>query len=99
ESRYVLVHVGAASMNAHLKTRIGLCASMAALAGCASAPLSFVDGVPQTRTDPTLYPVRVVSVDGSIQFSSPGKPVQLSPGPRSLVFEAAPGQGARGPMQ
>lgn len=65
------------------------------LAGCASAPLSFVEGVPQSRADSTLSPVRVVSVDGSIQFGGPGKPVQVSPGPRWMVFEAALGQGTR----
>jgi hypothetical protein len=63
------------------------------LSGCASAPLSYIEGVPQTRSDSTLYPVRVISVDGNIQFGN--KPVQVSPGPRWMVFEAATGQGNR----
>ncbi|MBI3716938.1 MAG: hypothetical protein HY255_13180, partial [Betaproteobacteria bacterium] len=42
------------------------------------------------------YPIRIVSVDGDIQFRNP---VQLAPGPHSLVLEAAPGDGARGTTQ
>ncbi len=65
--------------------------ALAALAACAAAPLSFVEGTPQTRADPTLDPVRVVSIDGSIQFSKAGTAIQVSPGPRWMVFEAEPG--------
>jgi hypothetical protein len=66
--------------------------------GCAivPAPLSFLDGQPKTVTDPLLYPVRVVSVDGAIQFQNP---VQLAPGPRWVVLEAAPAKSARGTTQ
>lgn len=74
--------------------------SLAALAGCAStAPLSFIEGVPWTRTDPSLYPVRVVSVDAHIEFEGASKPVMVSPGVRSLVLEAAPGEGVRHHVQ
>lgn len=70
--------------------------TLSLLAACESAPLSFLDGRPKTATDPLLYPVRVVSVDGSIQFSNP---VQVEPGPRWLVLEAAPSGSARGTTQ
>lgn len=66
------------------------------LAGCQTAPLSFVDGQPLTRSDTSLYPVQVVSVDGKVQFRNP---VQLAPGPRWLTLEAAPGSGARTGVQ
>jgi hypothetical protein len=68
----------------------------AALVGCQTAPLSFLDGQPQTRTDTSLYPLKVVSVDGSIQFHNP---VQVAPGPRWLTLEAVPGAGARNGVQ
>jgi len=75
-------------------------ASLLALAGCAgTAPLSFVTGVPASRNDFHLYPVRVVSVDGKLSFDSPREPVSIAPGPRWLVLEAAPAQGARGTVQ
>lgn len=66
------------------------------LAGCQTAPLSFLDGQPLTQADTSLYPVQVVSVDGRIQFRNP---VQVAPGPRWLTLEAAPGAGARTGVQ
>jgi hypothetical protein len=69
------------------------------LAGCASAPLSFIVGEPQTRTDQNLFPVRVVSVDRQIYFGTPNQPVQIAPGPRSLVLEATGGSSAGGSAQ
>jgi hypothetical protein len=84
----------------HPKSAMALLAFIVTLAGCAStAPLSFVEGVPWTRTDSTLYRVRVVSVDGHIEFNGDDKPVMVSPGLRSLVLEAAPGSGARRHVQ
>lgn len=83
-------------MNELLRTRLALVAAPCVLAACGTAPLSFLDGRPKTATDPLLYPVRVVSVDGSIQFSNP---VQVEPGPRWLVLEAAPSGSARGTTQ
>lgn len=70
-------------------------AAAVVLAGCASGPLSFIEGVPLTRTDSSLYPVRIVAVDGSMHFDGPSEPVQLSPGPRHVVLEAAPSRSAR----
>ena len=69
------------------------------LAGCASAPLSFIDAAPTPKADSSYYPVRVVSVDNSLQFGGFGKPVQLAPGPHRLVLEAAPAASARGSVQ
>lgn len=86
-------------MNQSLKSACGPLVAVLVLAGCAAAPLSFVEGVPQTRADTSLYPVRVVSVDGSMNFGGPEKRVQLAPGPRWLVLEAAQGQGARKVVQ
>jgi hypothetical protein len=62
------------------------------LASCGMAPLSFLEVGPLSRVDPHLYPVRVVSVDGSIQFS---RSIPVEPGPRWLVVEAAPPRGSR----
>jgi hypothetical protein len=68
------------------------------LTACVSAPLSFIQNAANSDRF-TLYPVRIVSVDGSIQFARPSKPIQISPGSRSIVFEAAPGSGARNGVQ
>ena len=84
----------------HANIAKAILVSVAALAGCAStAPLSFIEGVPWTRTDTTLYPVRVVSIDGHIEFEGPAKPVMVSPGVRSLVLEPAPGESVRQHVQ
>ena len=79
--------------------RIAAAACGLALAGCAAAPMSFVDALPTARTDTSLYPVRVVSVDGSTQFGGYARPVQLHPGTRHLVLEAAPGRSVKGSVQ
>lgn len=81
------------------KPNLLLSSAVLLLAGCASAPLSFVEGMPLTQADPSLYPVRVVSIDGSQQFSKPSTPIQLFPGQRWLVLEAAPGKSARRVVQ
>jgi len=89
-------------MNECLRKTLARCAATAAivvLSGCASGPLSFVEGVPLTRTDASLYPVRVVAVDGSLHFDGPGEPVQLSPGARQVVLVAAPSHGTRRTVQ
>ncbi|WP_290359655.1 hypothetical protein [Roseateles violae] len=77
----------------------GVPVSTLILAACASAPQSYIEGVPLTRTDPTLYPVRVVSIDEQIQFARPGTPVQLAPGLRWVVLEAEGGKSARQVVQ
>lgn len=81
-----------------MRIQLGLLLSLG-VAGCASAPLSFVVGEPQTRTDPHLFPLRVVSVDRKIHFNAPDQAVQIAPGPRSLVLEAVGGSSARGSAQ
>jgi hypothetical protein len=88
-------------MNEHRTTLASaLLASIVAAAGCASsAPLSFVEGVPWTKTDSTLYPVQLVAVDGHMEFNRPDAPVMISPGLRQLVLEAAPGAGAHRHIQ
>jgi hypothetical protein len=86
-------------MNKHSVRLSVLLTTVLGLSGCGSAPLSFLEGVPRTRTDPALYPVRVVSIDGDIYFNTPSKPIQVTPGPHWIVFEAAPGRGARGSVQ
>ena len=84
----------------HSRLAIAVLISVAALAGCAStAPLSYIEGVPWTKTDPTLYPVRVVSIDSHIEFEGPSKAIMVSPGVRSLVLEAAPGESVRRHVQ
>jgi hypothetical protein len=84
----------------HAKLAVSLLASIVITGGCAStAPLSFVEGVPWTRTDSTLYRVRVLSVDGHIELDNDDKPVMVSPGLRSLVLEATSASGARRHVQ
>lgn len=65
-------------------------AALTALAGCSTAPLSFIEGTPVTRTDIDLSPVRVVSIDGELQLQSLTQAVGIAPGRRWLVLEAAP---------
>ena len=75
------------------------CASVSAVAlllltvvGCAStAHLSFVHGDLQTRVHRDLYPVTILAVDGELSFDSPRA---VAPGPRWLLLQAAPAQGA-----
>ena len=71
---------------------------VAALCGaCTTAPLSFIEGVPPLGTLPLKhYPLRVVAVDSSIQFSMP---IQIAPGIRTLVLEASAGASAKGTTQ
>ena len=76
--------------------RIFCIAIVGSLAACGSAPLSFLDGEPKTKTEALLYPVKVISVDGAMEFRNP---VQVAPGPRWLVLEAAPSAGARKSVQ
>ena len=59
-------------------------------AGCASAPLSFLDGHKLDRATLNRYGVRIVAVDGQMMFHNP---VQVAPGPHSIVIEALPAQG------
>jgi len=70
----------------HLLLVLGLLAATPAL----SAPTSrsFIDGTPQTKTDPHLYPVRFVSVDGNLHHSNT---IALTPGPHWLEIEAMQG--------
>ena len=75
----------------------GLAAGLACIvSGCGSAPLSFLDGRPPNLLPAIQYPVRIVSVDGGLEFRNP---VQVAPGPRYLVIEAAPAHSARGTTQ
>lgn len=70
-------------------TRLPTWAALAAgalLAGCAAAPLSFIDSRPVELLKQDEYPVRIVSVDGRLNFQPD---VQLDPGVRTLVLEAA----------
>ena len=60
----------------------------AALPGCSTAPLSYLEAGPLSRVDPNLYPVTIISIDGgdfSVQKSRP-----VPPGPHSIVV-ARPG--------
>jgi hypothetical protein len=67
-------------------------ASSVVLSACGSAPLSFIEAKPHsTLMPPNHYPVRVIAVDKSLQFSMP---VQLAAGKRQLVLEAYPSNSA-----
>ena len=68
--------------------------------GCATtAPLSFISGTPATRAEFHLYPVRIVSVDGTLRFQGSDVQIGVDPGVRWLVVEAAPSLGARSTIQ
>ena len=82
-------------MRLHLRTALAATAA-AALAACATAPLSYLDGHLLDRATLNRYGVRIVSVDGQIMLTNP---VQVAPGPHHLVIEARPGEGARVPVQ
>ena len=61
------------------------------LAGCGTAPLSFIADAPPVKLLPNYhYPVRVVAVDDTTYLHMP---VQLSPGERNLLLEAFPRPG------
>ncbi len=61
-------------------------------AAASSAPQSFLDGVPKTKTDLQLYPVTVIAVDGDLQHENPAR---VTPGPHWLQI-AGPANEPRG---
>jgi hypothetical protein len=65
---------------------------VALLGGCGTAPLSYLNGDLLDRSTLNRYPVRIVSVDGQIEFHNP---VQVAPGQRWVVVEAAPSAGVK----
>lgn len=68
-----------------------------ALAGCSSAPLSFInDGSVYHRQVLNRFPVRVVAVDGRYTAF---QPVPISPGPHALLIAAAPVAGFHMPRE
>ena len=74
-----------------------LIAVAAVLAGCTSAPLSFInDGYVYHRQVLNRFPVRVVAIDGSYTAF---RPVPISPGMHSLLLAAAPVAGFRVPRE
>ncbi len=80
--------------------RISVLTCLVSLSACsilAKAPLSFLEAKPDSVIhSSSQYPVRVISVDGSIKFSMP---VQIAPGERDLVLEAMPSRSALGSKQ
>ena len=80
--------------------RISVLSCLASLSACsmlAKAPLSYLEAKPYSAIHSSLqYPVRVVSIDGRMQFSMP---VQLAPGERELVLEAMSSRSAFGTKQ
>ena len=71
--------------------------SLSACSMLAKAPLSYLEAKPDSAIhSSSQFPVRVVSVDGSIQFSMP---VQIAPGERDLVLEAMSSRSAFGSRQ
>lgn len=69
----------------------------AALAGCAAAPLSFLnDRQVYYRAVINRYPVLVVAVDGSYTAF---RPVPIAPGPHLLTIDALPVAGFSVPVQ
>ena len=72
-------------------------AAMVALAGCSSAPLSYLnDGYVYHRAVLNRFPVRVVAVDGNYTAF---RPVPVAPGVHNLLIAAAPVAGFRVPLE
>jgi hypothetical protein len=69
---------------------------LASFAGCASAPLSYVDGYLYHSAVLNRYPVRIISIDGDFSLQNPR---QVSPGPHTFIIEAQPVAGFRVPVQ
>jgi hypothetical protein len=86
--------------NPRAKLALAFFASIVAATACVStAPLSFVEGIPSTKTDPTLYPVRLVAIDSHMEFNRPDAPAMISPGLHQLVLEASPSEGVHRHIQ
>jgi hypothetical protein len=62
------------------------------LTGCGTAPLSVLTNDYRTATDTTLYPLRIVAVDGAFNTQ---RAVQVYPGARLLLLESPPPTGQR----
>lgn len=74
---------------AHLPRSFGLALMAISIsAGAQQAPLSFIDGMPLTRTDHQLFPLRVVSIDGTLHFSPSDTRISIYPGQHELVLAA-----------
>ena len=77
--------------------RIGIALSTLALAGCASAPLSFFnDGYVYYRAELNRFPLQVVAVDGSSSFQ---RPLPVAPGLHQVRLAAVPVAGFREPLE
>jgi hypothetical protein len=66
--------------------------SVVLLSGCASAPMSLLDGTPYHRTHLNRYPVRIVAVNGDFTLEQPKR---VYAGVNSLVLEAEPVGGVK----
>ncbi len=76
---------------------LGAAVIAALLAGCTTAPLSFInDRQVYYRAVLNRYPVRVVAIDGSYQSF---RPVPIAPGEHLLTLDALPVAGFTVPIQ
>ncbi len=66
--------------------------ALMALAGCAAAPMSLLDGTPYHRTYLNRYPVQIVAVNGDFTLE---RPKRVYAGVNTLVVETAPVGGIR----
>jgi hypothetical protein len=65
------------------------------LQACASnVPMSLMKGVPETATDFTLVPVRIIAIDQEMMFRNQTQWINVAPGIHSLVLQADPPQRA-----
>jgi hypothetical protein len=71
---------------------LGILATTTAL--CAANPKSYLDGHPQTKNDPQLYPVQIVAVDGAMQGNNP---IHVTPGPHWLEVVGPKGRATEAP--
>lgn len=70
---------------------LGVAASALAFGG--TMPQSYLDGTPQSRKDPLVYPVRILAIDG---YHAPTTPLRITPGPHWVEVAGPQQKGSPG---
>ena len=75
-----------------MKTKLASLAAIAALAGCATTPFSYIDGNRYFKAELNSYSVIVLDIDGQ---SYTRNPVMIEPGRHVIRVQAPPASGFR----